>query len=400
MSEDTTGPSKRTAQPRYQRGRLTWAVFAALFAFGVLNAVLGPALPYLRASEHVGYLVGVLHQVAFAVGGGLAGVVAARTAGGPSRSVIVAVGLVGAAVAALGVGYGNAAVVTVAAAFLVSLLGTSAMVRLWAALADVHHSRRTVAMTEGEVLVSVGGIVTPLLIGGLAGTALTWRFAFAVAAMLVIAAAAVIRAARLPAPSSPGHDQSARTRSDRSRVRPTLVIVFAVVAMEFGLSFWLASYLDDDVGLRRRLAVLMVAGLYAANLAGRLIASRLTRRLTARRVLFAALLTGLVGLPILLAATSAVAAGTGLVIAGAGIGASFPLASSLHVGASDHNADPALGQVFATAAAGQVLGPLVAGVVAHAAGLRFGLLVLPALAIIGTVAVGWHATNTPKADRR
>lgn len=45
-------------------------MFSVLFGFGVLNAILGPALPYLRAEEHL-YLTGALHQLAFAVGGGL-----------------------------------------------------------------------------------------------------------------------------------------------------------------------------------------------------------------------------------------------------------------------------------------------------------------------------------------
>lgn len=76
-------------------------------------------------------------------------------------------GLAGAAVAGRGLGYGDAVVITVLAAFVVSLFGTSALIRVWAALADVHGERRTVAMTEGEVAVSLGGIVTPLLVGGL-----------------------------------------------------------------------------------------------------------------------------------------------------------------------------------------------------------------------------------------
>lgn len=156
-------------------------MFAALLTFGVLNALLGPALPYLRATEQVGHLVAVLHQVAFAVGGGLAGTVAARGRG-RGRLLVITLGLAGAAGAAVGIGYGRTAAVTVSAAFVVSLLATSAMVRLWAVLADAHRARRAVAMTEGEVSVSIGGIVAPMLLGGLAGTGLTWRFAFAIVA--------------------------------------------------------------------------------------------------------------------------------------------------------------------------------------------------------------------------
>lgn len=57
----------------YRRDAFTWTAFGALFAFGYLMAILGPALPYIRSVEGIPYLVGVLHQVAWAVGGGLAG---------------------------------------------------------------------------------------------------------------------------------------------------------------------------------------------------------------------------------------------------------------------------------------------------------------------------------------
>ena len=62
----------------YRRDASTWTAFGALFAFGYLMAILGPALPYIRSVEGISYLAGVLHQVAWAVGGGLAGVLSAR----------------------------------------------------------------------------------------------------------------------------------------------------------------------------------------------------------------------------------------------------------------------------------------------------------------------------------
>lgn len=196
---------------RYRRGALTWAAFGMLGGFGFLNAVLGPALPYIRATEHIGYVVGAAHQVAFALGGGLAGLYAAGAKGSPGRSVIIRVGLVAAAVAGLWVGYGDQAAVTVVAALFVSLLGTSALIRLWAALSDAHQARRTVAMTEGEVAISLGGIIAPLAVGGLAATALSWRFAFVVGAALVVLAVGASMAVRLP-PSAPRQSASTGRR--------------------------------------------------------------------------------------------------------------------------------------------------------------------------------------------
>ena len=64
----------------------------------------------------------------------------------------------------------------VGGALVMSFLGTSALIRVWAALADHHGPRRPVAMTEGEVAVSFAGILTPLLISGLAAVSLsTWK---------------------------------------------------------------------------------------------------------------------------------------------------------------------------------------------------------------------------------
>src|SRR4051795_712352 len=189
MGEGTvslTAAEARTSAPAYRRDRLTWAAFSGLLAFGLLNAALGPALPYLRAAEHISYLVSAFHQVAFALGGGLAGLLAVRTEGWFGRGTTIRVGLVCAAIAALGIGYGGSVAVTVFSAFLVSLFGTSALVRMWAALADAHGERRTVAMAEGEVSVSLGGIVMPLLVAALAATTLTWRFAFVIGGLIVV----------------------------------------------------------------------------------------------------------------------------------------------------------------------------------------------------------------------
>ena len=373
----------------YSRDAVTWAVFAALLAFGMLNAGLGAAMPYLRAVEHTSYLGGVLHQVAFAIGGGLAGLLAARAAWaarGPGRTTIIRAGMAGAGLAWLGVGYGNRLAVTVAAAFLVSFLGTSALIRMWAVLADEHGPRRTVALTEGEVSVSLGSIVAPALLSVLAATALGWRSAFAVGAAVSVVAVLVGIPVRLPAPVGAPDDGSLADARVR-RLPPTLLLVVTIVALEFALGFWLASYLADDVGVGRRLAVAMVSGLYAAQLVGRLVASRLARRASTGWVLALAIGVALAGLPVLLAATSAVTAAIGLGVASLGIGAMFPLASSLHVGASRRDADGALGQVLVAAAVGQVAGPLAVAGIAQAADLRVGLLVLPALTLLAAAAL-------------
>ena len=384
-----SGPASTSdAADAYRRDSVTWAAFGALFGFGFLNAVLGPALPYIRAVEHISYVVGALHQVAYAVGGGLAGLLAAHRPARISRAATITTGLVGASIPALAVGYGDAAAITIAGALAMSLMGTTALIRLWAALADIHGERRAIAMSEGEVSVSLAGIVTPALIAALAATALSWRFAFvAGAATAAVAGAAVWRVGMAPESRS-ADDAGALSGSGAHRwAQPTLLIVFAIVGLEFSLSFWLASYLHDDVGVAPGAAAATVSGLYAANLAGRLLASRLARRTSSERLLAAALGTALIGLPAFLAATQIAVAIAGIAITGIGIGAMFPLASSVHVKASGRSADSALGQVLAVASLGQLTGPLAVGAIAQGAGLRTGLLVLPALTVMAAAAL-------------
>jgi len=382
------------ALPPYRRNPITWVAFVELLSFGVLNAGLGAALPFLRDAEHFSYLGGVLHQVAFSVGGGLAGMLTARVRHMPGRPWTIRGGLLGAAVAWLGVGYGDRLAITASAAFLVSLLATAALIRLWAVLADVHGPRRAVAMAEGEVWVSLGGIISPLLIAAMAGTAFGWRSAFVLAALLVAATVLFTLRVPIPPPVARTPPESGTDRSSRRRFPPLLVVVFAIVALEFALTFWLASYLADDVGLNRQLAVTMVSGLYAANLLGRVLASRLAQRFRVEPVLAGALAVVLLGLPILLTAQNAVTAEVGLAIAGVGIAATFPLTSALHVATSRHGADAAMGQVLAIASVGQMCGPLVVAVLAQVSNLRVGLIALVGFTLLAAGALRWQVSRT------
>ena len=177
------------------------------------------------------------------------------------------------------------------------------------------------------------------------------------------------------------------------RIPPLLVVVFAIVALEFALSFWLASYLADDVGLSRKLALAMVSGLYVANLLGRVLASRLAHRHSAELLLAGALVVVLLGLPILLTAQNAVTAEVGLAIAGVGIAATFPLTSALHIATSRHGADTAMGQVLAVASVGQMFGPVVVAALAQVSSLRIGLIALVGFTLLAAGALRWQVSR-------
>jgi fucose permease len=242
----------------------------------------------------------------------------------------------------------------------------------------VHAGHRAVAMTEGEIAVSLAGVATPLLVAVLAATSLGWRSAFAAGAAVALVASAGVLVVGMPVPMATPSTTPVGSR----RLPPTLLTILAVVALEFVLSFWLASYLNDEVGLSAGRAAGTVSVLYAAHLAGRVVTSRLARRILPRPLIAMALLAVLLGSPALLSESVPWLVLVGIVVVGVGTGATFPLASTLHVQASSRGADGALGQTLTVAAVAQVLGPLGAGVLAQIADLQVGLLLVPGFAIL------------------
>jgi MFS family permease len=421
MARAADPPSRRQSSPRYHRGRFTWLAFSGLLAVGFFQATLGPALPYIRTAEHISYLPAALLQGAFAIGGGTAGLLSAARIPSGRRALIIGVGVAGMAAAGAALGYVNVFGWSLAAAFFMSLFGTSAIIRFWAALADQHQQSRTVAMTEGEVCVSIGGIIAPFAFSLAAATVLGWRSAFLLG--VLVAAATIAALTRIPVPSetdnqdppdnqdtpdnqaqydgpSVGHlsgddrPPDAEQPASKRRLTSTLVVVFAVVAAEWSMSFWLASYLNDDVHLSRGLSVTLISVLYAAEIAGRLAASRLARRMTAGRLLAIALALALCGSVLLVTATGLAVAVVAIAVAGTGIGASFPLASSLHVGARAAGSTVAVGEVMTTASVGQLTGPLLIGAISQASNLRVGLVVLPVLTLLGAAALAVHRRST------
>lgn len=402
MARAADSPPRRRSSPRYHRDRFTWLAFSGLLAVGFFQAILGPALPYIRTAEHISYLPAALLQGAFAIGGGTAGLLSAARIPSGRRALIIGAGVAGMAAAGAVLGYVNVFGLSLAAAFFMSLFGTSAIIRFWAALADQNQQARTVAMTEGEVCVSTGGIIAPFAFSAAAAIALGWRSAFLLGAVVAVGTVAALTAIRVP-PETDGQElPGAGQPSDEQpatghRLTSTLVVVFAVVAAEWSMSFWLASYLNDDVHLSRGLAVTLISVLYAAEIAGRLGASRLARRMTARRLLAIALAVALCGSVLLLAATGLAVAVVAIAVAGAGIGGSFPLASSLHVGARAAGSTVAVGEVMTTASVGQLAGPLVIGAISQVTSLRVGLGVLPVLALLGAAALAVHRRSSSPA---
>jgi predicted MFS family arabinose efflux permease len=300
--------------PPYRRDHRTIAAFGLLAALGSLHTVLGATLPYLRADLGLGYRAASLHLTAFAVGGLVAGLSGATIQDRASRLGLVMLGTLTAVTGVVLVALAGAFAVSLVGAGLIGAGATHAFIGIWSGLSDQHGDRRAVALTEGEVAVSVGNLSLPLAVGVAAAAGLGWRAAVVVVVAAVAAGLLGVRRSGVQEPASAETIAAAAPAREAMRgLAPLLLVVACVVGLEWTLTTWLSSYLDDEVALPRATAVALTSTFFAAVLGGRLLSSRLARRVGARALLAGALALLLAGLPVLLAARGIPVALAGIV---------------------------------------------------------------------------------------
>ncbi len=372
--------------PPYRRDHRTIAAFGLLAALGSLHTVLGATLPYLRADLGLGYRAASLHLTAFAVGGLVAGLSGTAIQDRSSRLGLVVLGTLSAVTGVVLVALAGAFAVSLAGAGLIGAGATHAFIGIWSGLSDQHGDRRAVALTEGEVAVSVGNLSLPLAVGVAAAAGLGWRAAVVAVVVAVAAGLLGVRRSGVQEPASAETIAAAAPAREAMRgLAPLLLVVACVVGLEWTLTTWLSSYLDDEVALPRATAVALTSTFFAAVLGGRLLSSRLARRFGPRTLLAGALGLLLAGLPVLLAARGIPVALAGIVPVGAATGALFPLASSLVLAAAGPASTRASGATMAVASLGVLVAPLTIGVLAEEQGLRVALV---AVAVLPLVALG------------
>ncbi len=359
--------------------RLPWLMSSAcagMFAFGIVMAVLGASLPALfsriafdKGEAGVLFLVMNLAMLGMSVLFGpfvdrfgfrvfLAGsafLVAASLflfARAASYAVLVA------AAAVLGFGGGGLNG------------GTNALA------ADLYPERRTSALSLLGIFFGFGALAVPFLIGTLLerlglGTIL------AVAAVLALAPGALYAALKFPgAKQAQGFPIARAAEVVR---HPTLwllgVLLFFQSGNEFTVGGWLSTHLHESFGLAASTAALVLAGYWAAIMAGRLVTARLAGRVADRTIIFASAGLSLAAALLLALAPSAGAAAAGAVALGFGFAAIYPTTLAVAGGLFPNLTGTAFSLIFVVALVGGMLCPWLAGRIAQSEGVRAALFI-------------------------
>jgi fucose permease len=368
---------------RFRRDRATLLADVLLGCFAYLQAALGPLVPLLRADLRVSYTVAGLHLSAFAAGSLAGGLAAERAVSAKGRRWTLWAGSLGMAAGALGLAAGRSPLVTVASCLVMGTTGGVVVVVVQSSLADRHGRWRAVALTEANVVASVGASLVPLCLGLGQASGLGWQVAISGMAAVLAATWLANRRVQLTEPASP-----ARTGRDRGRLpgacRAWLVVLFLAVALEFSVGFTASAWLRER-GLPTDLAVAAAATLYVPMLTGRVVGSRLVRTRQPERLLLGAFALAGTGVSILWLAPGVLPRLAGLALVGFGIANAFPLSLSAVLATVPGQADRASARSVVTGAVAVMVVPLLLGRAADRLGLAVALGTIPALAVVALV---------------
>jgi fucose permease len=360
--------------------------------FAYLQAAPGLVVPHLRDELDLSYSVGGLHIAAFAAGSLVAGLISSplELATGRKRLLWSSAAVLGAGTVGLTAGHVVAA--TVGSVLVMGFGGGLLLATVQAMLADHHGELRTVALTEANVAASVAYVVLIGAFAVVAALGMDWRVAL-LASLLVPSLTWWVNRGPAAATTS-HHPDERRVRLPRAFWVAAAVLV-CVVAAEWCVTAWGATFVDDEVGVSTDTAVTLMAGYFGGVVVGRTVGSRLARRHDPSRLLAVALGIAAAGFVVLWPSGAPVQAVAGLALLGVGIGNLFPMALSVAVSLAPGRAGPASGRAVTMTSLAVLVAPLTVGALADATSLRLALLMVPVLLVLA--AVGLVAAQRTRA---
>lgn len=412
---DNGAPAAQLAPIRLQRDRVTVALYANFVAWGWLLYSFAPSVPLLAREMRVTKAEAGLHGTAMAVGTVVSALISARLVGRFGRRVTL---LVASGVLALGVAIlvsAHTLDVSLPAVAVIGFGGTLLISAAQPALSLHHSEASAAAVVEANGVGSLFGLLAPLAVG--ASVAVGWGWRPPVSVTIVLAGLAALLIGSLPgrgalgSSAAPAMVPTDGTTYDTERVPAPAparrgfsgtfwffwVGSLVALAIETATTFWAADLLIDGTGAGPGIATSAVAGLVAGMTVSRFVVGPISMRRTPEKLLILAFGLAGVGWLILWSATTTPVALLGLVVTGLGYGAQYPLSIALVLRASEGRPDKA--QARATLGAGGAVGvaPFLLGALADRFGPHNAFLLVPALIVIGALAVALGLRSVHRA---
>jgi MFS family permease len=370
--------------------RATWFAYAGAATAGYLAYTLGAVAPYLGDQLALTDAQIGLHSTAFAAGLVVAGAIVANLATrfGETRVRALALAAIVVGVPLLALAPALAATLTAA-----TLIGFGVGTVLGYTNATLGRPGGPLAqkrLARGGVASIVASFVGPALVAAGAASGIGWWLGLVAALGLVGVLALELRLEPPIDASVPGMQDLRRPRS--SVVLPggfwlAWSLCAGAIGIEFAIVFWAAPLVQRQVGVplpeATAIATLFIVGMIAGRLA--LGGLGLSASNAVRRSAWLGLGLAGVGAAIAWVATTTLVAGAGLLLAGAGVAALYPLGVTAALASVPE--EPARAGTRLTMANGLavLVAPFVLGAIADVAGVASGWTTILALVAASSV---------------
>jgi MFS transporter, FHS family, glucose/mannose:H+ symporter len=378
-----------------RRGALFGGAATGIFVFGIVMAVLGTlfGLPEMRARlkidlAHQGSVFLLLYL----------GILLATLVAGPvidaignkvilvASSALVAAGMAGFAYAH---SFAGAAIPAVLLGLGGGGLNTSTNVLV----SDLYGEQRGPMLNVLGTFYGIGALCIPLLAAAIAGH-------FAIAPQLLscaglAAACSLLFLTMYFPPASAPQSFSWREALRVARYPGVLVLGFLLFCQsgnEASIGGWTSTYVGA-AGLGARTATLILAGYWAALMAGRLAVSGLLKFVGKRQLVLASGVGALVGAAILLTNRSEGILVAGVLVIGLSYAGVFPTVLAIAGDAYRKMAGTVFGLLFAIALVGGMSFPWAVGQISQRLGIRFGMVV-PLAGAAGICVLAWRILSS------
>ena len=367
-----------------RRGVLFGGAATGIFVFGIVMAVLGTlfGLPEMRSRLQMNLAEqGTMFLLLYL------GILAATVIAGPVidaignkailvvSSVLVAGGMIGFAFAD---SFGSAAV----PAILLGCGGGGLNTSTNALVSDLYGDQRGPMLNLLGIFYGIGALCIPLFAAAITGH-FQIRSQLFFCTALCCACAILFAVMRFPAGAS-GQDFSWRDVLLVARYPGVLVLAFILFCQsgdEASIAGWTSTYVGA-AGFASKTATLILAGYWAAIMAGRLVAARVLKDVGKQQLVLVSGVGALVGAAILLSNHSQTMLLIGVVAIGVSYAAIFPTTLAIGGDAYRKMAGSVFGLLISIALLGGMSFPWAVGQISQAYGVRYGMVV-PLLGALG-----------------
>jgi len=389
-----TADSARRDSFRWDRLTVTLALVYCMLICGFS---VGVVLGELRAEFGINGVVSALHGSTFGMGLVVAGLAGVRIVDRLGRRRVLEASVLLELVGVTLFVTGRSWPITLGGTVLAGLGAALVVVVMPGLISDHHGEHRAAAFAAVNGAPGVLGITFGVLIGAVIEAGGSWRPVY-LGITLTIAVVLVVVGIQVKVPDA---DRSLVDRSFSLRGlfhRPVFVAWWPIVngtVCEYTVAVWSVPFLHEVGGAASGTAAMLAASFGVMMTAVRLNIGRLLRLLGARTLAASFAVTGL-GAALMCIGPSLWLRVVGLGLVGLGGGPLYPLTVDHFYGRAEHRLDSVTLSAYSAlgSSAAIIGGPLTIGVLSDLIGLRWAILAIPALAVLGIVTL--RASATPR----